>query len=92
MTFFFNFVSNNTKDIFEIVSDWNDVISFITTMVGVAVTFFSSFCFIKIINMEDINEKVLSDLEIDNEQLDLEDFFSELEVNSVFLGPGTKRT
>jgi len=44
------------------------------------------------INMEDINEKVLSDLEIDNEQLDLEDFFSELEVNSVFLGPGTKRT
>ena len=25
--------------------------------------------------MEDINEKVLSDLEIDNEQLDLEDFF-----------------
>lgn len=44
------------------------------------------------INMEDINEKVLSDLEIDNEQLDLEDFFSELEVNSVFLGPGIKRT
>ena len=44
------------------------------------------------INMEDINENVLSDLEIDNEQLDLEDFFSELEVNSVFLGPGTKRT
>lgn len=44
------------------------------------------------INMEDINEKVLLDLEIDNEQLDLEDFFSELEVNSVFLGPGTKRT
>lgn len=44
------------------------------------------------INIEDINEKVLSDLEIDNEQLDLEDFFSELEVNSVFLGPGTKRT
>ena len=42
--------------------------------------------------MEDINEKVLSDLEIDNEQLDLEDFFSELEVNYVFLGPGTKRT
>ena len=44
------------------------------------------------IDMENINEKVLSDLEIDNEQLDLEDFFSELEVNSVFLGPGTKRT
>ena len=42
--------------------------------------------------MEDINEKVLSDLEIDNEQLDLEDFFSELEVSSVFLEPGTKRT
>lgn len=30
------------------------------------------------INMEDINEKVLSDLEIDNEQLDLEDFFQNL--------------
>ncbi len=28
--------------------------------------------------MEDINEKVLSDLEIDNEQLDLEDFFQNL--------------
>lgn len=61
MTFFFNFVSNNTKDIFEIVSDWNDVISFITTMVGVAVTFFSSFCFIKIINMEDINNYTFKD-------------------------------
>lgn len=61
MTFFFNFVSNNTKDIFEIVSDWNDVISFITTMVGVAVAFFSSFCFIKIINMEDINNYTFKD-------------------------------
>jgi len=46
--------------------------------------------FAKLISLDD--EKVLSDLEIDNEQLDLEDFFSELEVNSVFLGPGTKRT
>lgn len=43
--------------------------------------------------MEDINKQVLSKLNLDEEELDLEleDFFAELEASRIFQGPGTSR-